>query len=343
MVRDFVRLILVSLVLLSGSSSTFAQGTPQAGVKEPIHDFGALNRGDRVSTSFVIENTGDAELVLDRVSSNCACLVTEYEQRIPPGGSGKVEAELDTLIVQGPIAAFINVGTNDPENPQLKLTVKATVENAIAVEPGYFEYSTVQGFRGRAAIGQLLWSPDGTPFTITRIETPYSFLSATYRDATPQERQRAGEQAAGDGPFYWVEAVLANDAPVGPLAGFLKVYVDHPKQSVVPLPISGFTRPVFAVTPAKANFGTIPMGDEPLKQEFFVKNFATETIPITKVDSDVAGLGVEIREEEAGRTWVMTLTIPADMPKGSFAGMLNIHTASDRAPVVSVPVSATLQ
>lgn len=353
MVRHSIRLVIVSLLVIGvmgvvsvigGSSSSFAQGVPKAVIEEPIHDFGTLYRGAHVSTSFRIENQGDAELVLKRVSSNCACLVTEFEERIPPSGSGEIKAELDTLIVQGPVSSFIQVSTNDPDNPTLQLTVKATVENIISVEPGYFDYSVVEGFRGRAAIGQLLWSPDGAPFKITRIEPPFPYLSVTYREATPEERKRAGKQAEGDGPFYWVEGVLANDAPVGPLAGFVKIYVDHPKQSVVPLPISGFMRPVFAVTPNQVHFGTIALvDDEPLQQEFFIKNFATETIPITKVDTDIEGVQVELHEQQQGRTWRMTLTIPTSMPKGPFAGSLNLHTESDRAPLVTVPISATLR
>lgn len=342
MSRHIAPVALVSLLQIAGALSALGEEGPKAVLLEAVHDFGELHRGERVSTTFVVENRGDADLVIDRVASTCACLITEYEERIPPRGKGEIVAELDTLTVQGPSATFVRVSTNDPENPSLELTVKATVNNVIEAAPGYLQYQVVQGFAGRAAIGQVLWDPNGTPFSITRIESPSPFLSVTHREATDEERERLAPDADPDGVFYWVEAVLSADAPVGPLGGYLKIHVDHPEQSLVPLPVSGFMRPVFAVTPHEAHFGELSIGEDGLTQGFFVKNFATETIPITDVETDVEGLEVEIEETKEGRTWLVTLAFPPTMTKGPFSGKLRIHTSSERAPLVEVPLSGTI-
>jgi hypothetical protein len=342
MSKQLVRVSILLLVLFAAAIPSLAQGKPKAVVVEAVHDFGDLGRGDRVSKTFVIENQGDADLVIDRVISSCVCLATEYEERIPPGGKGEIEVELDTLTVQGPSMSSIEVGTNDPDNPTLQLTVKAKVDHVVHVNPGYFQYRVVQGFRERGAVGQLLWSSDGTPFTITRIESPTPYLTVTHREATATERQRAGELADADGPFYWVEAVLSPDAPVGPQSGFLKIFVDHPKQSLVPLPVSIFMRPVFAVTPHEVDFGELDIEDEARFQDFKVSNFATETIEITRWESDVEGVEVDLLKVEEGRSWRLTVTFPPSMPKGPFEGEVRLHTESDRAPLITVPVTGTV-
>lgn len=343
MSRHLVSAALFSLLAAGGVLPVFADDGPKAVLPEAVHDFGNLGRGATASTTFVIENQGDADLLIDRVVSSCACLATEYAERIPPDGKGEVQVELDTLTVQGPVSSSIEVGTNDFDNPTLELTVKANVENVISATPGYFQYSAVQGFDKRGIVGQLLWSPDGSPFTITRIESPFpEYLTASHREASAKERELAGEQAGGKGPYYWVEAELSPDAPVGPRSGFLKIFVDHPKQSLVPLPVSVFMRPVFAVTPHRVDFGELSLEGEPHQQAFFVKNFATETIPITKVESGVEGIEVELDEQETGRTWILTVTVPPSMPKGPFSGELRIHTASERAPIVTVALNGTI-
>ena len=58
---------------------------------------------------------------------------------------------------------------------------------------------------------------------------------------------------------------LANNAKVGPLADYVTVHTNHPKQKMVQIPVSGFVRPVMAVTPPTADFGKIEL-KEPLRR-----------------------------------------------------------------------------
>ena len=58
---------------------------------ETEHDFGDIEKGKSVETTFSYKNTGDAPLVITDIKSSCGCTVPQDWSREPlaPGDSGK--------------------------------------------------------------------------------------------------------------------------------------------------------------------------------------------------------------------------------------------------------------
>lgn len=55
------------------------------------HDFGTINEGDVVETTFTFKNTGKSELIITNASSTCGCTVPEYpKQPILPNETGEI-------------------------------------------------------------------------------------------------------------------------------------------------------------------------------------------------------------------------------------------------------------
>jgi hypothetical protein len=46
---------------------------------------------------------------------------------LPPGGEGKIEVKVATNGINGSVAKAVEVFSNDPKQPQLRLTIKGTV------------------------------------------------------------------------------------------------------------------------------------------------------------------------------------------------------------------------
>ena len=120
------------------------------------------------------------------------------------------------------------------------------------------------------------------------------------------------------------------------------IHTDHPKDKVVRIPISGFVRPVIAVTPPVANIGSRDLTKEAYVGKLRVANFATETIAVTKVESDIPGVTATFEPVEAGRTYNVVMTFSPSIPKGELNGKVRIHTASPKVPVVEVPLRGTV-
>lgn len=81
---------------------------------EEIHNFGEINSGEIVIFNFVIANTGDNNLEIKNVESDCACIEINVNSRtIAPREKGIIEVEFDSSGTFGrqykPIVVEMNV------------------------------------------------------------------------------------------------------------------------------------------------------------------------------------------------------------------------------------------
>src|SRR5690349_15434733 len=103
---------------------------------EPIHNFGATWVGGPLKHSFAITNTGKAVLEISRVSPSCGCTtVGDYPKKLEPGQSGQFSFTLDSQKLHGAYSKNITIHSNDPQTPQLKLTLKGECKHQIDVSP----------------------------------------------------------------------------------------------------------------------------------------------------------------------------------------------------------------
>lgn len=334
--RIHYAILTFSAAVLVAAAPALAAG-PKAVAPEPIKEAGVVAKGDKVVHEFAIENAGDAALEISDVQAACGCTATSYDRSIAPGASGKVRVELDTETFSGPIAKSVTVYTSDPATPKIELTIRANVQPLLAVKPGYARF-VKQAPQGVGKVEQMLWSPRGDAFEITRVESPYPFVNVTYRPATDDDRKAV--QAAAGG--YVVELGLDyTAAPVGAIANRVLIHTTHPRQKVVEIPVSGFVRPAVAVTPPVVDFGDIKFADGPLKSSVHVQGFAEGLdFVVTRVEDDMPGVdaAVEPISDAEGKEFKIRLTLKPDMPKGVFNGTLKLYTNHPRSPVVEVPV-----
>ncbi len=86
-------------------------------------------------------------------------------KKIPAGKSGQIEASVKTDGFSGPILKRIAVATNDPRNPSITLSIKATVDPEIAMSDTaiFFENIPV----GKEVIREIIMTiPEPKPIKI---------------------------------------------------------------------------------------------------------------------------------------------------------------------------------
>lgn len=303
---------------------------------EPVHDFGKVVKGDHMVHTFVLRNTGDTPITLSHVLPSCGCTVADFDRTIPPGGEGKVEAELDTLTLTGKADTILGVFVEGHEDPALTLTLEAEVVNKLLAHPGYARWIYVQ-HEEEGTIDQTVYSNDGAEFEILSVEPPIPAVDVTFREAEADERQ---EKASGS---QWVvSATLDSKAPVGPVSGFITVHTSHPQQKVMQIPVSGFVRPAVFVEPQRGDFGTLELA-EPRHATFQVRTFSSEPIQLTGAAVDIPGASASIETVEEGRTYnVVVVFDPATMSAGRFDGELELTTDSPKVPSLSVDLTGNL-
>jgi len=314
----------------AATSEAAKPAQPKAVVPAPIHDLKVIEKTAKVTHEFFIRNEGTAPLVLREARPDCACAVASFDPTIAPGATGKVRVELDPADQLGAIRKQVLVFTNDPAAPELQLTLTATVKSQLMMKPGYARYLYVQK-EMPGTITQTLWSTDGRDFKVLAVKSPYPHLTTSFREAKTEERL-----ADKPGKQWRVTTTLDPESPVGALVEPVVIVTDHPLQKELELQVSGFVRPVVAVTPPSADFGNLKRGVEK-KGYVTVKTYATEPIAVTGAEIDIPGATTSVQTMAEGRHYLVHVTLPATMANGPFAGALRVKTASPKAPSVEVP------
>ena len=121
----------------------------------------------------------------------------------------------------------------------------------------------------------------------------------------------------------------------------MRVTTDHPKQKLVEIPISGFVRPVIAVTPPVADFGKIDL-KEPFKRQLIIRAFSTEPIKVTGIEGNLKGVDAQLEPMQEGREYRVNLTLKPELAKGPLSGKLTIHTDSPKKPLLEVELKGTV-
>ena len=96
--------------------------------KSETVDYGEIERGSDGVRVFEFTNTGNAPLVISKVSSSCGCTIPKKpEAPIMPGESGEIQVKYDTNRV-GPIRKAVTVISN-ADTPTKILKIKGTVKS----------------------------------------------------------------------------------------------------------------------------------------------------------------------------------------------------------------------
>lgn len=321
------------VVAHAGAQSENGDPKPKAVLDVEVYDFGEVIRAEVVEKTFEVRNEGTAPLEVSDVRISAPGTVREWTRVVPPGSHGEIKIAIDTDFVDGSFEVSAGVYTNDPQRSALKLTLRLYSKPYIFAQPGSIRYVVPRFFEGHGTVEQRLWAEDPTDFEIVRVESPYPFVETSYREVPIDARS-----PTHDGPQWIVTTRLHPDAPPGPLTGNVRIYVDHEKQRKVSIPLTGFVRPLFAVTPAEADFGDFEMNAAGFLTKLHVKHFGVEELTIEKVESDVDGLEFAIEPIDEGREFSVHILLPSTMAKGSFAGEVIIYTSSENEPKLRVPI-----
>lgn len=301
-------------------------GSPRLEVESIEVSFGELPPTEIVDVRFTLRNAGAEPLTVQPTMGPPLRLLSVPDS-ISPGERGELVVQVDLRRQQGPVAFPVELATNDPEQPELTLRVSGEVVTYVEAHPGYARWSMTQG-EVDGTIVQTLRATDGEPFEVVAVDLPGPGLLE--------------ETAAGEDGSWVVDLTLGRYAPVGAITGEVVIHTTHPRQKKVLVPVSGFVRPMLAVTPYEIR-GETELTEDAV-ETLQVRIFATEPFSIAAVEHDLPGVPeAEIVEIEAGRTYRVLLRLPADLPKGRLVGTVRIIPASDRAAPLVVPVDATIR
>ncbi|NMH27965.1 DUF1573 domain-containing protein [Flavobacterium silvaticum] len=92
------------------------------------HDFGTINQGDVVSTTFKFTNSGEADLVIQEAHGSCGCTVPEFpKEPIHPGASAEIKVSFNSAGKHGKQSKTVTLSTNTKSGQDV-VTITSNVE-----------------------------------------------------------------------------------------------------------------------------------------------------------------------------------------------------------------------
>jgi hypothetical protein len=125
------RLNLTASIQDDYSSATPQQlaNAPKVSIESNSFNFGTLKAGANIAVTFKFKNIGRSNLEIHKLVSSCGCTnVKAKANTIKPGAVGEISGTFSSGGQKGPVNKTITLITNDPDNLNLVLWIRGTVE-----------------------------------------------------------------------------------------------------------------------------------------------------------------------------------------------------------------------
>lgn len=122
------RILLLMGLVLGFSAGLWA--APRLSVSDSVYDFGTVKEGILVMHRFLLRNEGDTVLTFTRQpGTSCGCTSAPLSKMtLEPGESVELLVRFETTGYGGyQVVKYVYVYSDDPERPQLTLTIRGTV------------------------------------------------------------------------------------------------------------------------------------------------------------------------------------------------------------------------
>lgn len=315
-----------------------AESEVRVSLEQPIVDLGVVPHAERRPARFELRNQSEVSATITGVDVVPGLEIDRFDRTIPPGGVGEIEVVLDATKVQGDVSLAATIRVDGRGQP-LRAAVQARVKNYFGAFPGYARWLYVRG-EPVGTIKQVMWPVDGEDFEVLEVVSPHPDISVSFRRARDEEVREEQPE-----PQWVVEATLERSARVGPITGVIEVRTDHPVQSRLLIPASGFVRPKVAVTPPRGTFEAIEVGEDPVERYFHLKVFQTEPVGIESLSLDppLEGAETSVETVQHGREYQVWVKLLPGAAKGVYKGVLKVHTDHEKVGIVEIPLAAKIE
>jgi hypothetical protein len=155
-----------------------AEGTPKIQFDQTVYDFGKTSQVATVSGVFKFKNTGDGILKLEPPKPSCGCTVAELKPNtLQPGETGELPFTLHLGQVKAQYDKRIAVKSNDPQTPEVSLTIKVDYTPLYDINPMTLAPNLAFGVNDTDQFTTITRT-DGKPLRIVRLDASKPWITA---------------------------------------------------------------------------------------------------------------------------------------------------------------------
>ncbi|MCK5161160.1 MAG: DUF1573 domain-containing protein [Candidatus Aureabacteria bacterium] len=129
---------------------------PCLSISQELWDIGTIDRGEKADHTFILANTGDAELFINKVRPSCGCIAVfelNKGRRVLPGKSTELKITFDSKGYKSSFKKYIYIESNDSDAPH-KITITGTAVTVpriiVSIEPAVWNLTSLSARKPEA-------------------------------------------------------------------------------------------------------------------------------------------------------------------------------------------------
>jgi hypothetical protein len=294
-------------------------------------DFGRVKPLDTLEAVFTVVNQGMQPLTLEPPKASCGCQTPEIDRlELGPGESATLRVRQQVKANVGRFNNMVFVRSNDPETPELMLSMAGVVTKGVVVRPEPVFLGTIHPGEARTRIVEIE-ADDGVPFRINHAESGGSRVTL---------RAEKGPSRA----LHRIEVSFRDDGRIGPFEERIVVGLDRPGTPPLVIPVKGEVGGAVVAAPSALSLGHVPRftwADSTLMVSSRAEPFAVTSVGILpenwnlKHSVEPAGTG--------GRRYMIRLGLRVPNVSGPLGAEVRVDVRFEggKAASIVVPVTAT--
>lgn len=210
---------------------------------DAVFDFGSMERFSKMTHTFRLKSVGLSDLKLTPRRTTCKCTVSDINNLYPkPGQVSEITVEWtgQTMMDSPDFAQTVEVGTNDPDQPIVRLRIKGFVTETVRALPSELVLGIVSSNTGSTAKFALFGFRSDH---LEVLETTWDQTDiAQYFDVTYEPLAAdmvAKEKGASCGLLATV--IAKPGLPLGPINQTIHIKAKADKEAAVDIPVKGET------------------------------------------------------------------------------------------------------
>ena len=309
--------------------------TPRLEFEQTVKDFGPVEQLETVTGSFRFKNVGNGVLKMRQPSSNCGCTVPALKNdTLSRGETGEVEFTWKIGPSKGSLQRTITVESNDPQAPQVVLTIKADSKQTYDIAPAFVMANVPAGGR-KGDFSIDVRRRDGKPLQIQRLDSSQPWIVAGIDPASKpgDGMARINIEVEGAGvprrfnEFVHVFAEGKTDTPIARISVF------------------GEITGALTVSPERLFWSFTDSTDKRragvLVRHLTIRTSTGTAFELKNAQSSIQGLSVEILRLDDGRAYDVVATLE-DLSTSSLSGIITFDTSLASNPRIEVPVEVSV-
>ena len=285
---------------------------PKITFEKNVFDLGKVGPNSQNTSQINFTNTGEGRLKIIKVSKCCgvvAGLLDPNKTDYAPGESGAVKVEWKAGPQPTDFSRQLVVHSNDPENPEVILTINATIVQKVVCEPPRLRLFLDEENAGCSAI--TIRSLDERPFSITAFKSSEDVITADFDPSVEATK-------------FVLQPKVDTEKLQKNLKGRINIDLTHPEGNAVTVLFD--VLPKYTLDPPLILLFDAEPEKPTLKQISVLNNYKKE-FEIESVSSKGGVVGVKVLEQQkitSGYTLNLEITPPAAGDKFTDTLIINL-------------------